>query len=370
MAGTEQMSLIAPPELREQIREFIVGLVASYVQPSATELLHRLEKKLGWAIRWELESTLAEMQSDTELSRAVRGYVYGVLESGEMTDALRGNDVPDRETATGIDTLIQSSQDYRGSKTFADMITFMARFREYAPYNNMLVKIQNPSCSFYARERDWRERFDRHLKEDARPMLILAPMHPVMLVYDVDQTDGAPLPEHLTKFATFEGKFEPEWLERMTKNAGSYRIRVDIKTLSSTNAGFATVARGSGDWKMRIALHEGLDDPSRLGVLCHELAHILLGHLGTDRDLWWPCRSNLTHQTVEIEAESVAYIVMSRLGLDGSSAAYVSAHLKGGSLPDSVSLDLIAKVAGAVEKMARESVPAKKPRPERGRRRE
>ena len=194
-------------------------------------------------------------------------------------------------------------------------------------------------------------------------MLILAPMHPVMLVYDVDQTEGAPLPEHLTEFATFEGAFEPEWLERMTKNAGSYRIRVDFKTLSSTNAGFTTLALGSGDWKMRIALHEELDGSSRLGVLCHELAHILLGHLGTDRDLWWPCRTNLTRQTVEIEAESVAYIVMSRLGLKGSSAAYISGYLKGESLPESVSVDLVAKVTGAVERMARESVPAKKPRP-------
>jgi len=118
---------------------------------------------------------------------------------------------------------------------------------------------------------------------------------------------------------------------------------------------------------MRIALHEELDGSSRLGVLCHELAHILLGHLGTDRDLWWPHRTNLSHQTVEIEAESVAYIVMSRLGLKGSSAAYVSGYLKGESLPESVSVDLVAKVTGAIERMALESVPAKKPRPERGR---
>jgi len=94
-------------------------------------------------------------------------------------------------------------------------------FHANAPYNNMLVKVQNPACGFYAREKDWYQRFGRRLIEDARPMLILAPMHPVMLVYDVDQTEGAPLPEHLTEFATFEGAFEPEWLERMTENAGS-----------------------------------------------------------------------------------------------------------------------------------------------------
>jgi hypothetical protein len=154
----------------------------------------------------------------------------------------------------------------------------------------MLVRIQNPSCSFYATETDWVRRFERHLKEDARPMLILAPMHPVMLVYDLDQTDGKELPKELSRFAHFEGdSWNPNWLHRTVENAKVRdRIRIDFKTLSSTNAGFATLARGDADSKMRIAIHETLDDRSRYGVICHELAHIYLGHLGTDNDYWWP----------------------------------------------------------------------------------
>jgi hypothetical protein len=85
------------------------------------------------------------------------------------------------------------------------MVGFMGSFRDYAPFNNMLVRIQNPSCSFYATETDWSRRFERHIKEDARPMLILAPMHPVMLVYDLDQTHGKDLPAELSRFARFEG---------------------------------------------------------------------------------------------------------------------------------------------------------------------
>jgi hypothetical protein len=360
------MELLAPPEMRSKVREKIINLVSRYIQPSAIELLQTLEQDFGWAIRWEFEAALKEIQGDKALSRAARNYAYGLLERGDVSEALRGGNFSDRETQTGIDTLVHASNAYRHSSTFSEMITFMARFRDYAPYNNMLVKVQNPSCSFYAREKDWNERFDRYLKEDARPMLILAPMHPVMLVYDIDQTEGAPLPEHLTKFANFEGDFDSRWLDKMVQQAAGHKIRVDIKKLSSTNAGFATVAHGTDDWKMRIALHEGLGIESRFGVLCHELAHILLGHLGTDRDLWWPSRTNLTLQTVEIEAESVAYIVTSRLGLKGSSAAYVSRYLKDGTLPESVSLDLIAKVSGLIEKMAVGYVPPKKPRKESG----
>jgi hypothetical protein len=360
----KQMELFAQPEMRAQIRDKITNLVSRHIQPSAIELLQTIEKDFGWAARWEFEAALREINADKMESRATRDYVHGLLESGDIAVALRGGKFSDNETITGIDSLIHASKSYRHSSAFQEMITFMARFRDYAPYNNMLVKVQNPSCSFYAREKDWCDRFGRYLKEDARPMLILAPMHPIMLVYDIDQTEGAPLPEKLTKFANFEGEFDLKWLNRMRENAESYRIRVDIKQLTSTNAGFATMARGTGDWKMRIVLHDELNDTSCFGVLCHELAHILLGHLGADRDLWWPCRSNLTRQTVEIEAESVAYIVTSRLGLKGSSAAYVSGYLKNGPLPESVSLDLIAKVAGTIEKMALGHVPPKKPKQE------
>jgi len=124
-------------------------------------------------------------------------------------------------------------------------------------------------------------------------MLILAPMHPVMLVYDLDQTDG-PLPEGLKQFAQFEGEWKPRWLEQTVRNAAVHdRIRVSFKSLSSTNAGFAAVARGTDRWKMRIVIHNELDQPSRSGVLCHELAHIYLGHLGSDKDRWWAGRSEL-----------------------------------------------------------------------------
>jgi hypothetical protein len=114
---------------------------------------------------------------------------------------------------------------------------------------------------------------------------------------------------------------------------------------------------------MRIAIHDQLNGPSQFGILCHELAHILLGHLGTDSDQWWPSRLNLDKRTIEIEAESVAYIVTNHLGLEGSSAAYVSRHLmKGGEVPQSVSLDYVVKIAGHIERMATRKMQPRRPR--------
>ena len=64
-------------------------------------------------------------------------------------------------------------------------------------------------------------------------------------------------------------------------------------------------------------------------------------------------RSNL----VEIEAEAVAFIVTKRLGLKGSSAAYLSGYLTSDKVPTAVSMESIAKVAGHIERMAREVLP-------------
>jgi hypothetical protein len=182
----------------------------------------------------------------------------------------------------------------------------------------------------------------------------------------LDQTEGPDLPEELSKFASFAGEWKDEYLERTLGNAAKRdKIRIDFKRLSSTNAGFATIARGDRESKMRIAIHEELDAPSRYGVVCHELAHIYLGHLGTDEDYWWPSRTNLSHKTVEIEAEAVAFLVTSRLGLQGTSASYVSRYLSEGAIPESVSLDLIAKAAGRIEEMARRTFEARRSRWER-----
>jgi len=350
-------------DLADQVEGMILETLRANRQPSPWEVVVTVEQKFGWKARWAVRSVLEKLVASTSLTKSSKEYLQYVLYSGDLDAALQGRDFPKKEIVSTVDSLVRQSSAYRGCKEFREMIDFIANFRDYAPYNNMLVRIQNPSCSFYATERDWASRFTRRLKEDARPMLILAPMHPVMLVYELDQTEGPPLPEELSKFARFEGQWRSEWLQRTVENAATHdRIRIDFKPLSSTNAGFATLTRSTGEWKMRIAVHDGLDEPSRYGTLCHELAHIYLGHLGGDKEGWWPSRSGLNSRAAEIEAEATAFIVTTRFGLMGSSAAYVSRYLKDGPIPASVSLDSIAKGAGRLEEMAQKSLSPRKRR--------
>lgn len=355
-----QLELVLPPvpDLGKQVSDLVLSVLSKPTQPSARELLEVIERRVGVKARWEAKNVIEALARERSMSQSVREYLCSMLESGDFDAALRGEGAPNKEFVSSIDSLLKQSREYRGSEKFAEMITFMGKFREYAPFNNMLVRLQNPACSFFATESHWHKKFHASLKEDARPMLILAPMRPVMLVYDLDQIDGAPLPEEIVKFASFAGEWDESYLALAVENAAQRdRIRVDFKTLSSTLAGFATFAHGSAEWKRRIAIHDQLDGPSQFGVLCHELAHVYLGHLGSDADYWWPSRSNLTRNAVELEAEAVAFLVTLRLGLQGSSSAYVSRHMPDGNVPEGVSMDLISKVAGRIEQMTRERMP-------------
>jgi hypothetical protein len=345
----------------ERVKDVVLALLRATRQPSAWELVEAVETEVALKARWLVPYALDEIHRDDSIVNALRSYCESVHKSEELTAALCGRGAPRNEITSMMDSLLRQSAVYRNSAAFWELLNFVARFREYSPFNNMLVRTQNPTCSYYATEKDWIGRFGRRLKEDARPMLILAPMHPVMLVYDADNTEGEPLPQELSEFAQFEGPWNPLWLERLVENAAVRdKIDVNFRTLSTTYAGFATSARGDGGWKMRIVIHDKLDGSSRFGVLCHELAHIYLGHLGTDRDHWWPSREQLSHHTLEIEAESVAFLVTSRKGLIGASARYVSSHLGNRPMPQSVSLDLVARVSSRIERMITERMTARR----------
>lgn len=363
MTTNGQPSLFADAPEVEAVMAAVREVLAARAQPSAWELLAALDRRLGLKSRWAVGDAMRRLVNDASMTHSQRAYLRDLLVSEDWRKAIHGCERPAREVESTVDALLRESTAYRNSASFQEMVSFMGNFRDYAPFNNMLVKVQNPSCSFFATQGDWSRRFGRRLKEDARPMLILAPMHPVMLVYDLDSTEGPDLPQELQQFARFEGECDPARLSRTMENASTRDlIRIDTVKLSSTNAGFATISPGNGGMKMRIGLHDELDAPSRYGVLLHELAHIYLGHLGGDKDGWWPSRGDLARRAMEVEAEAVAHIVSRRAGLKGASPHYVSRYLDGDGTLQAISLDLIAKVAGRLEDMGTGTLGKRRPR--------
>ncbi len=283
----------------------------------------------------------------------------------ELIGALRHGSSEHQEYRSTIDDLFRASQIFRQSDAFGDAIKFMAKFRNYSPFNNLLVLTQKPECRFFATQRDWQKRFGRQINPDSRPLVILAPMHPVMLVYDLEDTDGDPIPDEFDRFGQAEGEFDPKILERTIGNAWRRdRIEVEFRRLDQLSAGWVRRRLddpgfiGDEHPELTVTIREQMDEPSRYLTLCHELAHVYLGHLGpSDRGSRWPCRANLSYANVEIEAEAVACIVCERQGLSTTSDMYLANFLKRPEIPNEVGMELIAKAADRILNMGKRKMP-------------
>ena len=67
-------------------------------------------------------------------------------------------------------------------------------------------------------------------------------------------------------------------------------------------------------------------------------------------------------QTKEFEAESVAYLVCARIGIDNPSEEYLAGYFKNNEEVPNISVDAVMKAAGLIEQMGRERM---KPREEK-----
>ena len=66
-----------------------------------------------------------------------------------------------------LDQLLTDSRLYTNSKDYKDLLDFVIRLRNLAPFNAMLLQVQKLGLRFAASARDWRERFGRKPKGGA-----------------------------------------------------------------------------------------------------------------------------------------------------------------------------------------------------------
>lgn len=253
-----------------------------------------------------------------------------------------------------LDHLLTDSRLYRQSKDYKQLLDFVVRLRNFAPFNAMLLQIQKPGLSYAASASDWWQRFQRKPKPNARPLLILWPFGPVALVYDVMDTDGKQLPEDVAVFyaqgpmddnrvLSFFPKMrvkniEVSWMDAGDKKAGGIRV----------------IRRADTDHKFttyRMVVNRNHAPATKFVTITHELAHLFLGHLGPDRSLRVPERFQLSLKQVELEAESVAYLVCERNRVKSKSETYLKNYVDSNTTIDNLDIYNIMRAAGQIETM-------------------
>lgn len=251
-----------------------------------------------------------------------------------------------------LDQLLEDSRLYRKGSDYKNLLDFAVRLRNFAPFNAMLLQIQKPGLNHAASARDWFETFGRTIKDGARPLLILWPFGPVALVYDLMDTEGEPIPTGVAAFAA-TGVIDQLALARFERLLLKKDIAWNELDAGDRQAGSIQVVKrpgklgGPSSYKMSV--NRNHDPNVQFSTLTHELAHLFLGHLGRDRHLNIPERPPLDHQHKELEAESTAFIVCARNGVECQSQSYLASYVGQDTTTEQLDLYQIMRAAGQVE---------------------
>jgi hypothetical protein len=106
--------------------------------------------------------------------------------------------------------MFRATVSHRSSQVYRDLLGYVSRFRRYSAYNCFLIRLQRPTVGYVATPSDWMRQFERRVKPDARPLVMLRPFGPVMFLYDIADTEGEqPPPADLLKPFDAKGALDP-----------------------------------------------------------------------------------------------------------------------------------------------------------------
>ena len=214
------------------------------------------------------------------------------------------------------------------SEALQNYLATMGRFHRYSWGNVLLIGSQRPTATHVAGYHTWRD-LGRHVKTAEKGIMIFAPIlvkqretsaappNPdktatekndlsrltgfrTAFVFDVEQTEGKPLPQ----FAKTTG--DPrEFAEKLKALVAKQGISVEYDK---------SIAPAQGvSYGRRIRLIPGMQPAEEFSVLAHELAHEMIHHKKDE--------TRLPKVVRETQAEAVAYVVSRGVGLETNSAA-------------------------------------------------
>lgn len=282
------------------------------------------------------------------------------------------------------DQLEAGIHDLFESDRYRQWLTTMSRFHNYSLNNTVLIAIQKPDATLVAGYTAWQKQFGRQVNKGEKGIKILAPApykamvqmdkidpatqlpvldengtpvkeaqevikpaFKVVSVFDVSQTDGRELPtigvnELTGDVEKFDALFEalkrtcpvPIGFENIQNGAKGYFHRIDN----------------------RIAIQEGMSQLQTIKTAIHEMAHQKLHSMQND----------LSANSKEVEAESVAYTVCQHFGIDTAeySFGYIAGWSEGKETPElkaslqtirNASKEMINDIEGQLEELSKEN---------------
>jgi antirestriction protein ArdC len=224
-----------------------------------------------------------------------------------------------------LEELERGIAELTNSARWRHYLDVQGRFHEYSYGNALLIASQRTGATRVAGYRTWRQ-VHRFVRKGEKAIWIFAPIvdrggggeddrirgFKLVPVFDVSQTDGAPLESVVTRLMTSDPRADYSRLVAVARSIG-FRV-CDHRFDGSTSGDCSHPER-------RIRVEKTNSPAQRIKTLAHELAHALLHESVDDR------------ARAELEAESTAYIVCSVLGIDSGeySFGYLATWAGGGT---------------------------------------
>ena len=276
------------------------------------------------------------------------------------------------------DRLEQGVKEVFESGAYENYLKVMSKFHRYSYRNSVLIWMQNPEATHVAGYDAWKNDFNRYVKKGEKGIRIFAPSEykiqkeqqkidpvtnlpevdgtgqPVMetvevkqrgfmatTVFDVSQTEGEPLPELVKP------------LKGEVKNFNAFMKA--IESVSPVPIEYGRTGNADGYYDLeekKIVLSEYLGPTQTILTTLHEVAHAKLHNLeektkeaekGIVKD----------QKTKEVEAESIAYVVCQRYGIQtgDNSFGYIASWSKDKDVPQlQNSLQTISRTANEMIK--------------------
>ena len=272
------------------------------------------------------------------------------------------------------DKLEQGIKELFESERFKEYLRTMSKFYNYSFNNTLLIAMQKPEATYVAGYTSWQRNFDRQVMKGEKGIKILAPapykaqeerekidpatqkpvigadgkavtetvevLRPafkVVSVFDVSQTDGKELPDII--------------VDELKGTVENYEAFFDaLKQESPVPISFEDIPGGAKGFfspvESRIAIQEGMSEIQTVKTAIHEIAHAKLHAVKPDEKA--APEDKKDRHTKEVEAESVAYTVCQRYGIETSdySFGYIAGWSSGKETKElKSSLDTIRKTA-------------------------
>jgi antirestriction protein ArdC len=255
-----------------------------------------------------------------------------------------------------IEQLANETDAARQSELFRNYLKTSAAFWDYSWHNQMLIWRQKPDASYVGGFNTWLK-CGRYVRRGEKGIGILAPMFfkdkrqtadgaeeetkrlwfKVVYVFDIAQTDGAPLPELPTRSVGEPGQ---EMLSRLLRFAESRGITVRFVERCKLN-GAAGTSKGN---EIEIRTSE-TDVTTQAATLAHEIAHSILHWSADGKKITSRDGKEINRQHRELEAEATAYSVCCYFGIQSPSDFYLATY----SVTPAMLLEAVETIAATVK---------------------